>query len=93
MTHNNKENACKAWAKSWGLDFWRNLWRYKEYTSVKHGVKYQYRTGTVVVRHGSYPMTEYLIDGHVVGKTAFLKSYSDFYYYWEVIRPKLLKTA
>lgn len=93
MTHDNKETAMKNWSKSWGIDYWRNLWRYKEYTSTRHGVKYQYRTGQVVVRHGHYSQTEFLIDGHEVSKADFLKSYNDFYYYWDVVRPKLLKVA
>ena len=93
LTHDNKETAMKNWAKTWGYDYWRNLWRYKEYMAQKHGLTFIYRTGRVYVRHGNYPMQEYLIDGHEVSKRDFFRSFSDHCYYNDIVRPKIAKTA
>ena len=93
LTHDNSETASKNWAKSWGIGWWRDLWRYKEYTAQRHGMAFQYRTGRVYVRHGNYPMQEYLIDGHEVSKADFFKSFEDCDHYKYNVKPKIAKTA
>lgn len=62
MVKDNTENAQKAWAKSWGFEYWRDCWAYKEFTLLNM----TYRTGLVYRRHGSYMYTEYSINGVIV---------------------------
>lgn len=93
LTYDNKENASKEWSKTWGYGYWRDLWAYKEYTATRYGQKFQYRSGTAHFRHGSQSYQEYLINGESVSKTDFLKAYSDFYYWYDIVRPKIAKTA
>lgn len=71
-TYDNKESASAAWCRSWGVDYWRKIWFYKEYTY--NGVTY--RTGNVVLRHGKYSRKEFLKNGELITEKEFLQSIS-----------------
>lgn len=60
--YDNKDKAHNAWVKSWGFEYWRDCWAYKEFRVLNM----TYRTGRVYRRHGSYTHTEYLINNEVV---------------------------
>lgn len=76
LTHNNKENAGKAWSRGWGYGTLASeRWAYKEWTFSQHGMTFVYRSGKVLCRHGSYSQTTYTINGDKVGRSAFLKRF------------------
>ena len=84
MSHDNTEQASEAWARSWGMDYWRNLWRYKEYTLAN----LKYRVGRVYTRHYNYPVTEFFVDGQEVKRTAFLKAFNALVEQGVVVAPR-----
>lgn len=75
-TYDNSENAAKIWARSWGMDWWRLLWRYKEYTY--NG--YTYRSGKCYMRHYNASHTEYCQNGNEISRKYFLKAIADMEY-------------
>lgn len=68
--YDNSRAAGEAWAKSWGLTWWRNVWAYKEY---RHGGMV-YRSGRVTLRHGGYQHTECEVNGEPVTLYRFKKA-------------------
>lgn len=79
MTHNNKENACNAWGRGWGLGTMESeRWAYKEHTfKGVDGRTFVYRSGDVLMRHGSYSRTDYIVNGEQVSRAKFLKAFED----------------
>lgn len=75
-TYDNSEKAAKAWARSWGLDWWRSLWGYKEYTYKG----YTYRSGTYNTRHTKGSHTEYCHNGQNISRKKFINAIADMEY-------------
>lgn len=75
-TYDNTENAAKIWARSWGMDWWRLLWRYKEYTY--NG--YTYRSGKYIMRHTQGSHTEYCQGEKEISRKEFMKAIADMEY-------------
>ena len=73
-TFDNSDNASRAWSRSWGLTWWRDVWFYREY---RLGA-FTYRTGRVRQRHHSYTNTEYRINDSEVSQREFLKALDTF---------------
>lgn len=74
--YDNSQKAAIEWSRTWGLSWWRSLWRYKEYTY--NG--YTYRAGNVFTRHTHYRMTEYAKGVESISRSAFLKAISAMEY-------------
>lgn len=74
FVYDNTEKAAEYWGRTWGLGFWRNLWRYKQYELEAGGHTYVRKVGRVVVRHGSYQAVECSIDGKELPERAFLRA-------------------
>ena len=72
--YDNRQNASKAWARSWGLTYWRNIWFYKEY----HVGNMLYRAGQIHGRHGGFRYVECEIDGKSVTEYRFRKVLQTF---------------
>lgn len=70
--YDNSDNAAKNWSKCWGLGWWFDLWRYKEY---KLGAL-MYRTGQVVFRHRKESLTKYYINENETSKKEFMECLS-----------------
>lgn len=68
--YDNSEKAAAEWSRTWGLSWWKSLWKFKEYTYSG----YTYRSGNVYTRHTHYKMTEYAKGTETIGRTAFLKA-------------------
>ena len=69
ITEDNREKAASNWAKSWGFDFWFNLWGYRTYV---YG-RFKYKSGHVNMRHYGYTKTECYIDNNPVSLYRFKK--------------------
>lgn len=76
LTHDNKSKAMSNWSKTWGFDFWRNLWAYREYTYEHNGVQYVYRVGNVYTRHTSCRVVECFMNDEEVSFYKFKKAIS-----------------
>lgn len=70
ITEDNRETASKNWMKSWGFDFWFNLWGYRTYELGR----FKYKSGRVNMRHYGYTNTECYIDGQKVSQYKFKKA-------------------
>ena len=70
ITEDNRETASKNWMKSWGFDFWFNLWGYRTYELGR----FKYKSGKVSMRHYTYNYAECYIDGQTVTKNKFKKA-------------------
>lgn len=75
-TYDNSKKAGEAWARSWGLDWWRSLWAYKEYTYKG----YTYRSGTYNTRHTKGSHTEYCHNGQNISRKEFINAIADMEY-------------
>ena len=69
LIEDNREQASKNWMKTWGFDFWFNLWGYRTYELGR----FKYKSGRVTLRHGGYQKTECYIDGELVTEYKFKK--------------------
>lgn len=70
----NRENAGRELARTWGLSWWYSLWAFQEYTLGNMS----YKTGTVTLRHTHYRRTECRIDGEPVSDYKFKKALDVF---------------
>lgn len=71
-TFDNTENAQKNWSKCWGLGYWEDLWRYKEY---KIGTL-KYRTGKVFKRHTNYSLKKFYYKDNEISEKEFKEKIS-----------------
>lgn len=71
-----RKRRQKNGGRTWGLSWWRNLWRYKEYTY--NG--YTYRYGEVYTRHINYMHREFFAGENEIPQKDFLKAIKNMEY-------------
>lgn len=76
LFYDNAEKAAKEWSKCWGLGWWFDLWRYKEYKLNN----LTYRTGKVYFRHHNESIRKFYIDGKEVTQKTFSAALSEIEY-------------